>query len=158
MKRRFTLTGTVNGVTVIDDYGHHPAEISAVLKAARDATRRNIVAVVQPHRYSRLRDLFEEFCACFNDADTVIVAPVYAAGEEPIEGVDRDALVQGLRLRGHRSVHTIDGGEDLAKTVAPLVGEGDMIVCLGAGTITTWANALPERLSKLPPSAFGDGS
>ena len=158
VKRRFTLTGTVNGVTVIDDYGHHPAEISAVLKAARDAAKRNIVAVVQPHRYSRLRDLFEEFCACFNDADTVIVAPVYAAGEEPIEGVDREALVQGLRLRGHRNVHTIDGGNDLATTVAPLVGEGDLIVCLGAGTITAWANALPDQLKALPQSAFGGAS
>ncbi len=149
VKRRFTPTGTANGVTVIDDYGHHPAEISAVLKAARDATGNNVIAVVQPHRYTRLRDLFEEFCACFNDADTVIVAPVYAAGEEPMEGVDRDALVQGLKLRGHRHVHPIEGGEDLAETVAPLVQQGDLIVCLGAGTITQWANALPEQLTQL---------
>ena len=149
VKRRFTPTGTVNGVTVIDDYGHHPAEISAVLKAARDATGNNVIAVVQPHRYTRLRDLFEEFCACFNDADTVIVAPVYAAGEDPMEGVDRDALVQGLKLRGHRHVHPIEGGEDLAATVAPLAQSGDLIVCLGAGTITQWANALPAQLTDL---------
>lgn len=152
VKRRFTRTGTANGVTVIDDYGHHPVEISAVLKAARDATSRNVIAVVQPHRFTRLRDLFEEFCACFNDADTVIVAPVYAAGEEPMEGVDRDALVQGLKLRGHRDVHPIEGAEDLAATVAPIAVPGDLVVCLGAGTITAWANALPDELATLIPT------
>ena len=146
VKRRFTKTGEAGGVTVIDDYGHHPVEISAVLKAARDATRRNVIAVVQPHRYTRLRDLFEEFCACFNDADKVIIAPVYAAGEEPIEGVDRDALAQGLRTRGHRGVVVIDGQDDLADAVADVARDGDLVVCLGAGTITNWAQALPDEL------------
>jgi len=146
VKRRFTKTGEAGGVTVIDDYGHHPVEIAAVLKAARDATRRNVIAVVQPHRYTRLRDLFEEFCACFNDADKVIIAPVYAAGEDPIEGVDRDALAQGLRTRGHRGVVTIDGPDDLADAVADVARDGDLVVCLGAGTITNWAQALPGEL------------
>jgi len=146
VKRRFTKTGEAGGVTVIDDYGHHPVEITAVLKAARDATRRNVIAVVQPHRYTRLRDLFEEFCACFNDADKVIIAPVYAAGEEPMEGVDRDALAQGLRTRGHRGVVTIDGQDDLAEAVADVARDGDLVVCLGAGTITNWAQALPDEL------------
>lgn len=146
VKRRFTRTGEAGGVTVIDDYGHHPVEITAVLKAARDATRRNVIAVVQPHRYTRLRDLFEEFCACFNDADTVIITPVYAAGEEKIEGVDRDALAQGLRMRGHRGVVTIDGQEDLADAVADVARDGDLVVCLGAGTITNWAQTLPDEL------------
>jgi UDP-N-acetylmuramate--alanine ligase len=146
VKRRFTKTGEAGGVTVIDDYGHHPVEITAVLKAARDATRRNVIAVVQPHRYTRLRDLFEEFCACFNDADKVIIAPVYAAGEEPMEGVDRDALAQGLRTRGHRGVVTIDGQDDLADAVADVARNGDLVVCLGAGTITNWAQTLPDEL------------
>ena len=96
VKRRFTHTGTVNGVKVFDDYAHHPVEISAVLKAARSAAQGNVLAVVQPHRYSRLKSLFEDFCACFNDADIVIVAPVYPAGEEPIEGADEKALAEGL--------------------------------------------------------------
>ncbi len=153
VKRRFTKTGEAGGVTVIDDYGHHPVEITAVLKAARDATRRNVIAVVQPHRYTRLRDLFEEFCACFNDADKVIIAPVYAAGEEPMEGVDRDALAQGLRTRGHRGVVTIDGQDDLAEAVADVARDGDLVVCLGAGTITNWAQALPDELK----ARFGKG-
>lgn len=146
VKRRFTKTGEVNGISIIDDYGHHPVEISAVLKAARAATKREVIAVVQPHRYTRLRDLFEEFCACFNDADTVIVTPVYSAGEEIIEGVDRDALIHGLRLRGHRNALGIDSEDDLADEVARLAKPGDLVVCLGAGTITQWANNLPQRL------------
>ncbi|UCH72874.1 MAG: UDP-N-acetylmuramate--L-alanine ligase [Rhodospirillales bacterium] len=149
VKRRFTRTGEVNGVTIIDDYGHHPVEIASVLKAARSATTGQVVAVVQPHRYSRLQNLFEEFCACFNDADTVIVADVYAAGEEPIPGVDRDALIAGLRAHGHRHVEALDSEGDLPRIIAELAKPGDMVVCLGAGTISGWANALPERLATL---------
>lgn len=153
VKRRFTRTGEANGVTVIDDYGHHPVEISAVLKAARTATTGQVVAVVQPHRYTRLQNLFEEFCACFNDADTVIVADVYAAGEHPIAGVNRDALVAGLRGHGHRHVEPLDSESDLPRLVAELTRPGDMVVCLGAGTISAWANALPGQLAALDAGA-----
>ncbi|MFP6747264.1 MAG: UDP-N-acetylmuramate--L-alanine ligase [Alphaproteobacteria bacterium] len=149
VKRRFTKTGEVGGITVIDDYGHHPVEIAAVLRAARAATAGRIIAVVQPHRYSRLRDLFEDFCTCFNDADTVIVAPVHAAGETAIEGFERDALVRGLMARGHRRVLPLDRPEDLPALIAGEAASGDMVVCLGAGTITAWANALPAQLAPL---------
>ena len=155
VKRRFTKTGEAGGVTVIDDYGHHPVEIAAVLKAARGAYDGRIIAVVQPHRYTRLRDLFEEFCTCFNDADMVVVAPVHAAGEEPIEGADADALVAGLRDRGHRRVEPLDDPAKLAAIIAAAVEPGDAVICLGAGTITNWANALPgelERALAAPPS------
>ena len=153
VKRRFTKTGEVGGVTVIDDYGHHPVEISAVLRAARAACQGRIVAVVQPHRFTRLRDLFEDFCTCFNDADTVIVADVHAAGEAPIEGMDRDALIQGLTARGHRRVLALDGPEDLPAIVRVEAAAGDMVVCLGAGTISGWANALPEQLTAMTGAA-----
>ncbi|MEQ8709893.1 MAG: UDP-N-acetylmuramate--L-alanine ligase [Rhodospirillales bacterium] len=146
VKRRFTRTGEWNGVTVIDDYGHHPVEISAVLKAAREASAGNVIAVVQPHRYTRLRDLFEDFCTCFNDADTVIVANVYEAGETPIENINRDALVEGLKLRGHRQALPLESPEGLAAMVRERAKSGDMVVCLGAGSITAWANALPGEL------------
>ena len=147
VKRRFTKTGEVDGVTVIDDYGHHPVEISAVLRAARTACPDGkVIAVVQPHRYTRLSNLFEEFCTCFNDADTVIVAEVYAAGEQPIEGASRDAPVTGLQARGHRSVMPLAGPEALAEMVDRLAKPGDMVVCLGAGSITQWAKALPAQL------------
>ena len=149
VKRRFTRTGASNGVTVIDDYGHHPVEITAVLKAARSATPGRVVAVVQPHRYSRLKDLFEEFCTCFNDADTVVVAPVYAAGESPIEGMDRDALVAGLKQRGHRHALPLDAPSGLAALVRDITRPGDLVVCLGAGSITAWAYALPAELDAL---------
>jgi len=149
VKRRFTKTGEVDGVTIIDDYGHHPVEIKAVLKAARKATGNNVIAVVQPHRYSRLHDLFEEFCTCFNDADSVIVADVYEAGESPIEGANRDALVEGLRNRGHRHVAALDGPEALAGMIAKEAKPGDLVVCLGAGSISAWANALPAQLEAL---------
>ena len=149
VKRRFTRTGEWNGVTVIDDYGHHPVEIEAVLKAAREAHSGRILAVVQPHRYTRLRDLFEGFCTCFNDANGVLVAPVYEAGETPIPGIDRDALVAGLQDRGHRYARPINGPEDLPQAVADFVRPGDMVICLGAGTISQWAYALPGALKDL---------
>jgi UDP-N-acetylmuramate--alanine ligase len=149
VKRRFTKTGETGGITVIDDYGHHPVEIAAVLKAARQAGARQVIAVVQPHRYSRLQSLFEEFCACMNDADTVIVADVYAAGEAPIAGISRDALVDGLRARGHRSVVPLAGPDHLAEMVHAMAHPGDMVVCLGAGNITGWATALPAQLASL---------
>jgi UDP-N-acetylmuramate--alanine ligase len=147
VKRRFTRTGAHGGVTIFDDYGHHPVEIAAVLKAARGVTKGKVISVVQPHRYTRLSSLFSEFCSCFNDADEVIVAPVYAAGEAPIEGASHDALAEGLRDRGHRHVHRIDQPEQLAPMVQSLARPGDIVVCLGAGTITHWAYALPQQLA-----------
>jgi UDP-N-acetylmuramate--alanine ligase len=149
VKRRFTKTGTVGGITIIDDYGHHPVEIASVLKAARQSTRRDVIAIVQPHRYSRLHDLFDDFAACFNDADTVIVAPVYAAGEAPIEGVTHDELVARIRARGHRDARVIDRPEMLAPLIASRAAEGDYVVCLGAGNITQWAASLPAELGAL---------
>ena len=149
VKRRFTKTGVVGGVTVIDDYGHHPVEISAVLRAARQSTKRDVIAVVQPHRYSRLNDLFNEFATCFNDADTVIVAPIYAAGEQPIEGVTHEELVSRIRARGHRDARVVDRFEALAPLLASRVEAGDYVVMLGAGNITQWAAALPAELGKL---------
>ena len=153
VKRRFTRTGTWNGVTVIDDYGHHPVEIAAVLRAARESTSARVIAVVQPHRYTRLQTLFEQFCTCFNDADAVIVAHVYPAGEAPIAGIDRDALVAGLRARGHRHVLALDGAGQLPALVKSLAEPGDYVVCLGAGSITTWAQALPSELAALGRAA-----
>jgi UDP-N-acetylmuramate--alanine ligase len=147
VRRRFTRTGSWNGVTIIDDYGHHPVEIAAVLKAARESTKGLVIAVVQPHRYTRLAALFEQFCTCFNDADAVIVADVYPAGETPIAGIDRDALVQGLRTHGHRRVIALDGPQKLAPLVAGMAQAGDYVVCLGAGSITQWAYALPGELA-----------
>jgi UDP-N-acetylmuramate--alanine ligase len=146
VKRRFTRVGDWNGVTIIDDYGHHPVEISAVLRAARESVKGKVIAVVQPHRYTRLQALFEQFCSCFNDADTVIVAPVYSAGEQPIPGVDRDALVQGLRAHGHRQAMPLEAPEKLAGLIKALAKPGDYVVCLGAGSITQWAYALPAEL------------
>ena len=152
VKRRFTTTGHSQGVRIVDDYGHHPVEIAAVLKAARDvqdATGGKVVAVVQPHRYSRLRDLFDEFCACFNDADVVVVADVYAAGEAPLHGVGRDSLVEGLRRFGHRRVIPLDGVAALPRLIREETSAGDLVVCLGAGDITAWAYALPGQLEAL---------
>lgn len=149
VKRRFTKVGVVDGVTIIDDYGHHPVEIAAVLKAGRQAYDGKVIAVVQPHRYSRLKNLFEDFCTSFNDADTVIVTDVYAAGEQPLEGFDRDALVEGLRSRGHRRALALEGPDELASVIAAEAQPGDVVICLGAGTITTWANALPDALRAL---------
>ncbi len=149
VRRRFTRTGEWNGVVIIDDYGHHPVEIAAVLKAARESTKGKVVAVMQPHRYSRLASLFEQFCTAFNDADAVIVAEVYAAGEAPIEGADRDALVQGLRTHGHRQVIALESPEKLASLIAGMAQPGDVVVCLGAGSITQWAYALAGELTAL---------
>jgi UDP-N-acetylmuramate--alanine ligase len=153
VKRRFTRTGEWNGVAVFDDYGHHPVEIRAVLKAARASTDGDVIAVVQPHRYSRLSSLFDEFCTCFNDADTVIVAPVYAAGELPIPGADRDGLVSGLKSRGHRNAIALEKSEDLASLVRAHAKSGDYVICLGAGNITQWAYALPGELAALGEQA-----
>jgi UDP-N-acetylmuramate--alanine ligase len=149
VKRRFTRTGEWNGVAVIDDYGHHPVEIAAVLRAARESTRGQVIAVMQPHRYTRLCDLFEQFCTCFNDADAVIVADVYPAGEAPIEGADRDHLIAGMRARGHRNVVALEKSEKLASLVKAMAKPGDYVVCLGAGNITQWAYALPGELKAL---------
>ncbi len=147
VNRRFTKVAEVlGGVTIIDDYGHHPVEIAAVLKAARQATKGRVIAVHQPHRYSRLSNLFEEFCTCFNEADVVAIADVYAAGEEPIPGASRDDLVAGLIAHGHRHASALSGEDDLARLVRAEARPGDMVVCLGAGSISAWANGLPGRL------------
>jgi UDP-N-acetylmuramate--alanine ligase len=147
VKRRFTKTGEWNGAEIFDDYGHHPVEIAAVLKAARASTQGKVIAVVQPHRYTRLQALFDQFCTCFNDADHVIVAPVYPAGEAPIPGVDRDALVMGLRARGHRDVDALDSPDQLAGKIAAIAKKSDYVILLGAGNITQWAYALPGELA-----------
>jgi len=149
VKRRFTKTGEWNGVTVIDDYGHHPVEIAAVLKAARAIVEGRVIAVVQPHRFTRVLHLFEGFCTCFNDADIVLVADVYAAGETPIEGVTREAVIDGLIEHGHRNVRPLSDPQDLAPLVRELARPGDMVVCLGAGSITNWAISLPGELARL---------
>src|SRR5262245_26392908 len=151
--RRFTRTGEWNGVIVFDDYGHHPVEIAAVLRAARESTRGQVIAVMQPHRYTRLASLFEPFSTCFNDADTVIIADVYPAGEPPIPGVDRESLVQAIRARGHRQVISLEAPHELAAIVRDLARPGDYVVCLGAGNITQWAYALPGELAALDKAA-----
>jgi UDP-N-acetylmuramate--alanine ligase len=146
VNRRFTKVGEVQGVTIIDDYGHHPVEIAAVLRAARQATKGRVIAVHQPHRYTRLSHLFEDFCTCFNEADVVAIAEVYAAGEDPIPGASRDDLVAGLIAHGHRHARAILDEGDLERLVREQARPGDMVVCLGAGTISAWANGLPARL------------
>ena len=146
VKRRFTKVGEALGATIIDDYGHHPVEIRAVLAAAREGVRGRVIAVVQPHRFTRLRDHMAEFQAAFNDADIVYAAPVYAAGEAAIDGVDSAALVEGIKARGHRSAHRIAGADALAQVLAATVQPGDMVVCLGAGDITKWAAGLADAI------------
>ena len=146
VNRRFTKVAEVDGVTIIDDYGHHPVEIAAVLRAARQATKGRVIAIHQPHRYSRLSNLIEEFCTCFNEADVVAIADVYAAGEDPIPGASRDDLVAGLIAHGHRHARACIDEADLARLVREQARPGDMVVCLGAGTISAWANGLPARL------------
>jgi UDP-N-acetylmuramate--alanine ligase len=148
VKRRFTNVGEVDGVTIIDDYGHHPVEIRAVLSAAREGAQGRVIAVVQPHRFTRLNDLMSDFQTAFNEADIVYVAPVYAAGEQPIEGVDAAALVSGLKQRGHRAAQEIAGAEALAIELAKVVRPDDMVICLGAGDITKWAAGLAEAITK----------
>jgi UDP-N-acetylmuramate--alanine ligase len=147
VKRRFTRTGEWNGAIIFDDYGHHPVEIAAVLRAARASTKGRVIAVVQPHRYTRLHTLFNEFAGCFNDADTVIVADVYAAGEAPIEGADRDSLIAAIKARGHRQALALQAPADLAGMIRELAKPGDYVVFLGAGNITQWAYALPGELA-----------
>jgi UDP-N-acetylmuramate--alanine ligase len=151
--RRFTKVGESGGRTIIDDYAHHPVEIAAVLAAAREAYRGRVVAVVQPHRYTRLQNLFEGFSTCFNDADAVVITDVYAAGEAPIPGIGGAELAQGIRSRGHRDVRHIAGEAELAATVDALAGPGDVVVCMGAGSISAWAHALPKRLDALGEAA-----
>lgn len=146
VKRRFTKVGEVDGAVVIDDYAHHPTEIRAVLAAAREGAEGRVIAVMQPHRYTRLESLMDEFQSAFNDADVVFVTPVYAAGEEPIEGVDSNALVEGLRAKGHRMVRAVTDLEDLCEALRDLAAEGDMIICMGAGDITKWAAAVADGL------------
>ena len=148
VNRRFTKVGEVGGVTIIDDYGHHPTEIAAVLKAARQSTAGRVIAIHQPHRYTRLSHHFEDFCSCFNDADVVAISDVYAAGEAPIPGASRDDLVAGLTRHGHRNAFALNGEDDLAPLVRTHAKPGDMVVCLGAGTISAWANALPGKLAE----------
>lgn len=147
VKRRFTRTGEWNGAAIFDDYGHHPVEIAAVLRAARASTKAHVIAVVQPHRYTRLHSLFDGFTGAFKDADVVIVADVYTAGEAPIEGADRDSLVAALKKRGHPHVLPLKRPEDLPMLIRALAKPGDYVVCLGAGNITQWAQALPGQLA-----------
>ena len=149
VKRRFTHTGTVNGIQIFDDYGHHPVEIRAVLHAARESTKGKVIAVMQPHRYTRLHSLFDDFSNCFNDADAVIITPVYEAGEQPIDGALHTDLVSGLKTRGHRQVLAIKGPEELPGVVKDIAEPGDFVICLGAGNITQWAYALPKQLEEL---------
>jgi UDP-N-acetylmuramate--alanine ligase len=149
VRRRFTKVGEIQGITIIDDYGHHPVEIAAVLAAARSVATGRVIAVAQPHRYSRLQDHMEGFCTCFNDADQVIVAPVYPAGEKPISGVDHNTLADGLIAHGHKEVKTINDPSDLAGLIAKNATSGDYVICLGAGTITQWAGQLPNELKQI---------
>jgi len=148
--RRFDIKGQSGGVTIVDDYGHHPVEIKAALSAGRLACgNHQLIAVVQPHRYSRLRDLFADFCGCFNEADAVLVADVYAAGEQPIEGASKEALVAGLRDHGHRAPAVLDSPSDLASQIAAIARPGDYVMVLGAGSSSQWAAALPAELDQL---------
>ncbi len=157
VKRRFTRTGCVKGITVVDDYAHHPIEIKATLQAALQAKgeKGRVIAVMQPHRYSRLSSLMAEFCTCFNDADCVIIADVHPAGESPIEGANKEALVEGLRAHGHREAIALPSPQALAQTVSELASEGDYVICLGAGTISAWAHALPNELEVLKEKKDG---
>src|SRR5690606_27346800 len=150
VKRRFQLTGTWNGVQIFDDYGHHPAEIAAVLEAARAGARGRVIAVVEPHRYTRVRDLFDEFSRCFVNADTVVVAPLYSAGEAPINGINQHSLAEGIRACGHPAVLSIDSPDELVPFIQRNGRSGDIVVCLGAGNSTEWANALPVWLADTP--------
>lgn len=152
VKRRFTHTGTAHGIRVIDDYGHHPVEIAATLSAARQAVKTTggkVIAVFQPHRYSRVSSLFNDFCTCFNDADKVLVADIYTAGESPIEGASKEALIAGIRAAGHRDVAAMADPKQLAQQIKEIASDGDYVICLGAGSVTYWAAALPGELESL---------
>lgn len=149
VKRRFTRAGYWNDVTIIDDYGHHPVEISAALRAARNVAVGKVIAVVQPHRYTRLRDLFDQFCGCLNEADIALITDVYAAGETPIAGADRDALVAGAHNHGHRDVRALEVFDDLPKVIADIAEPGDYVIFLGAGDITVYANKLASALDAM---------
>ena len=158
VKRRFTKTGESHGITVIDDYAHHPIEIETMLKTARTAVAENdakVICVMQPHRYTRLDDLFEDFCKCFNEADTVIITDVYEAGETPIEDRNKNSLVEGIKSHGHRDVHALPSREDLSRMVAKVAREGDYVICMGAGDITSWAYELPAQLESELAKAKG---
>jgi UDP-N-acetylmuramate--alanine ligase len=155
VKRRFQPTGTWNGITVYDDYGHHPTEIAAVLKAARAGTKGRVVAVVEPHRYSRVKDLFNEFAMCLGDADAVIVAPLYSAGEAPVPGIDHRFLAAAMIKAGHPSVSSVDSDRDLAAAIRAVARSGDIVVCFGAGNSTEWAYELPARLAETAPRLAG---
>jgi UDP-N-acetylmuramate--alanine ligase len=155
VKRRYQLTGVWGGIQIFDDYGHHPAEIAAVLEAARAGARGRVVAVVEPHRYTRVRDLFGEFCACFGAADSVIVAPLYSAGEAPISGIDQHSLAEGIRSTGHPDVATIEAPRDLVRLIRRHGRPGDVVIYLGAGNSTEWAHALPEWLAAEEPRRAG---
>ena len=150
VKRGFTKVGEVDGITIIDDYAHHPVEIRAVLSAAREAAKGRVIAVCQPHRYSRLGSLMDEFALAFNDADRVYVTPVYAAGEKPVEGVDAAVLVGKIKRRGHRDVAEIADADALARELAEVASSGDLVVCLGAGDITKWAAGLADAMQGVP--------
>jgi UDP-N-acetylmuramate--alanine ligase len=151
VKRRFELTGDWNGASIYDDYAHHPAEISAVLAAARAGGRGRVIAVFEPHRYSRVHDLFGDFCACFSEADNVIVAPLYSAGEQPLQGIDQHYMAEGIRKTGHPSAMAVDSVRELPALLRRLIRPNDMVVCLGAGTSTEWAHALPDWLAAEEP-------
>ncbi len=155
VKRRFQLTGTWNGVAIYDDYGHHPVEIAAVLKAARAGARGRVIAVVEPHRFTRVRDLFDEFAACFKDADSVIVTPLYSAGEQPIDGIDHSSLAEAIRAQGHGAVVTVGSEREIAPALESFAKSGDIVICLGAGNSTEWAHALPAWLAGEPKRAGG---
>jgi UDP-N-acetylmuramate--alanine ligase len=155
VKRRFQPTGSWNGIAIYDDYGHHPVEIAAVLKAARAGAKGRVIAVVEPHRFTRVRDLFADFAGCFKDADSVILTPLYSAGELPIDGVDHTALAEAVRATGHRSVSTVNSERELPAALRFQARAGDTVVCLGAGNSTEWAHALPEWLAKEPVRAGG---
>jgi UDP-N-acetylmuramate--alanine ligase len=159
VKRRFQQTGTWNGVAIYDDYGHHPTEVAAVLAAARAGAKGRVVAVIEPHRYTRVRDLFAEFSACFKHADSVIIGPLYSAGEPPVSGIDHHSLAAGIRRTGHPSVFSVDAAKDIVPLIQRFVRPGDMVICLGAGTSTDWAYALPEWLLQAQgPRLVGGGA
>ena len=149
VKRRFTIVDKVEDIIIIDDYAHHPVEITSVLSAAREAYSGRVIAVVQPHRYTRLESLFDEFCSCFNNADTVIVAPVFDAGEQPIKGANQDDLISGLQRSGHREVIKINEPKELPKIISNIAVAGDLVIYLGAGSISSWAYLLPDALRRL---------